>query len=99
MKSKSIGEEEFFREVAMAAGISDLSTVKQIYYGMIRTLGRQLKSKHLVRMPDWGDFSIMIAKSRKFKSVRGEVGVLPPLPTVKWKACENVKKHFHELGL
>jgi len=96
---KSIDSKEFFREVAMAAGISDLDVVQRVYYGMIRVMGQQLKARHTIRLPDWGEFSLMIAKSRRFKSVRGEMGILPPLPSVKWKAYEGVKKYFHSLGL
>jgi nucleoid DNA-binding protein len=96
---KSIDDKEFFRELAMASGISDLDVVKRVYYGLVRVMGQQLKARQKIRLPDWGEFSLKVAKSRRFKSVTGEMGILPPLPTVKWKAYEGVKKYFHSLGL
>lgn len=93
---KSIGPEEFFREVSMAAGLSDLDVVKRVYYGMVKVMSRQLKARQIVRLPGWGDFFLKIHKSRRFKSVTGEMGVLPPKPTVKWKPYLGVRQYFHE---
>jgi hypothetical protein len=95
---KSIGPEEFYREVALSAGISDIETVKRVYFGLVRVMSRQLKARQIIRLPDWGEFFLKIHKSRRFKSIDGMMGVLPPKPTIKWKSCLAVKQYFHEFG-
>ena len=95
---KSIGTEEFFKQVSINSGISDLRVVRDIYYGLIRTMSRELKSRQSIKLPDWGEFNLKVHKSRRFVSVRGEPGVLPPKPTVKFSPDRNVKEHFYMLG-
>ena len=95
---KSINQEEFFKRVAVNSGISDLRTIRDIYYGMVRTMSQEIKSKHSIVLPDWGEFNLKIHKSRRFVSVTGESGILPPKPTVKFSPDYKVKKYFYELG-
>lgn len=95
---KALKPDEFFKRIAINSGISDLRTIKDIYYGMVRTMSQELKSKHIVDLPDWGEFELKIHKSRKFVSVTGIPGVLPPKPTVKFAPDHKVKKYFYSLG-
>lgn len=96
---KSIKPEEFFKLIAVNSGVSDLDTVKDIYYGMVRTISRELKEKHLVKLPDWGEFSLRIYKSRKIMDVNRRVPViLPAQPFIKFVSDYKVKKYFYELG-
>lgn len=95
---KSIKSDEFFKQLAINSGISDLRVVRDIYYGLVRTMSRELKSKHVIKLPDWGEFNLKIHKSRRFVSVRGEVGILPPKPTIKFSPDRNVKEHFYMLA-
>lgn len=95
---KSITPVEFFKEVSINSGISDLRVVRDIYYGVVRTITRELKGRHTIQLPDLGDFNLQIHKSRKFIDVFGKPGILPPKPTMKFKANRNVKKYFHTLG-
>jgi nucleoid DNA-binding protein len=95
---KSINSDDFFKQVSVNSEIASLDTIKNVYYGMIKTISRELKSKQKVKLPDWGEFNLKIHKSRRFISVNGESGVLPPLPTVKFSPDQNVKRYFHELG-
>lgn len=95
---KSINQDEFFKRIAVNSGISDLRTIKDIYYGMVRTMSQELKSKQIIDLPDWGEFELKIHKSRRFVSVTGQPGVLPPKPTVKFAPNYKVKKYFYSLG-
>jgi len=95
---KSITPEEFFIQISLNSGIADLRTIKDIYYGMIKTISRELKGKQKIKLPDWGEFNLKIHKSRRFVSVNGIPGILPPLPVVKFSPDHNVKKYFHSLG-
>ena len=95
----SIGPEEFFKQVALNSGVSDLQIARDVFYGLIRTISRELKQKHVIKLPDWGEFTLKVHKSRKFINVNdGEQGVLPPKPTIKFIPDWKVKKYFHALG-
>jgi len=95
---KSIEPEEFFKQIAINSGVTDLQTVRNVFYGMVKTISRELKSRQSVKLPDWGEFKLKIHKSRRFVSVNGEPGILPPIPTVKFVPDYKVKKFFQELG-
>jgi nucleoid DNA-binding protein len=95
---KSIGSEDFFNKVAMNSGISDVSIVRNIFYGLIRTISQELKSRQRIKLPDWGEFSLKIHRSRRFVSVNGVPGILPPKTLVKFSPDVKVKKYFYSLG-
>ena len=97
-KMKSIKPEDFFKKVALNSNVSDLSLVRDVFYGMIRTISQELKSNHIVKLPDWGEFTIKLHKARNFVGVRGEKGRLPAKPTVKFSPDRKVKEYFYALG-
>lgn len=92
---KSINSEEFFKQVAVNSGIADLPTVKNVYYGMVRTLSRELRAKRVVDAPDWGEFSLGLHKARRALNVNtGNLELLPARPTLKFRPDYKVKKYF-----
>lgn len=96
---KSIKPEEFFQKVAINAEGIDLDTARRVFYGMIRTITRELREKHTVVLPDFGEFVIHIHNARNIRDIRGgQIKKLPPLPTVKFRPDVKVKKYFYELG-
>ena len=96
---KSIPTEEFFRKVAVNAGIRDLDTVKDFYYGMVRTISRELKDKQIINLPDWGEFNLKVMKGRRTTNVNtGEIIDLPAKTLVKFSPNWKVKKYFHAFG-
>ncbi len=95
---KSINPEEFFKLIALKSGISDLETIRRVYYGMIKVISGELRSKHVIKMPDWGEFSLLIYKSRRTLNVNTrQLENLPPKPMVKFHSDVKVKKYFHAL--
>ena len=92
---KSIKADEFFKLVAANSGLHDVSIAKDVYYGMVRTMSRELRGKHSIKLPDWGEFKLKIHKARNFVSVNGERGILPATPVLKFVADHKVKKYFH----
>lgn len=95
---KSIKPEEFFKLISANSGI-DLESSKNVYYGMLRTITRQLKSNRIITLPDLGDISIRIYKERSIVSIKNkERKHVPATPTIKFKADYKVKKYFHSLG-
>jgi len=96
---KSIKPDEFFKLVSVNSGVTDLQTVKDIYYGMIKTISRELKSKHAVKLPLWGEFLLKIMKARKTLNVNTRViEYLPAKPVVKFEPDYKVKDYFYALG-
>ena len=96
---KSIKAEEFFRLVALNSGISDLQVVKDMFYGMVRTMSRELKEKQVIKLPDWGEFSLKVHKARKMVDVNDKnIILIPAKTTVKFTPDYKVKKYFYELG-
>ena len=101
MKRKGIPPLEFFKQLSIHSGITDLDVVRSVYYGMIKTISRGLKTQHSLRLPDWGEFYLVIQKSRPNRAVVGDrivQDILPPIPMVKFSPDKAVKKYFQEFG-
>jgi len=99
MKIKSIKPEDFFKLLSIHSGVSDLSTVRDIYFGMIKTISRELKEKEIIRLPDWGEFKLKTHKERIAVDVNdGNKRMLPPKTVVKFTPDYKVKKYFYEWG-
>lgn len=96
---KGITPNEFFNQVCLNSGIADLRTVKDVYFGLLKTVSKEVRSKHVVFLPDWGEFALKIHKSRKSVDVNdGIVRVLPAKPTLKFYPCKGIKKYFQSLA-
>ena len=67
---------------------------------MVKTISRELKSKHVVTLPDWGEFKLRISKERRIGDISkgGQATMLPAQVTVKFVADYKVRNYFHELG-
>lgn len=95
---KSIKPDEFFKLVATKSGISDLDIVKRVFYGMIKVISGELRSKHIVNMPDWGEFVLKVHKSRNALNINTkQIEILPPKTTVKFNPDYKVKRYFYSL--
>lgn len=98
-KVKSIKPEDFFKQIAVHAGISDLTVVKDVYFGMIKTISRELKDKEIINLPEWGYFDLRVHSERMSVDVNdGKKRVLPPKTVVKFTPDYKVKKYFYEWG-
>jgi nucleoid DNA-binding protein len=97
---KSLTSDEFFKKIAVNAGVSDLKTVRDIYYGMVRTMSQELRGgRQKIKLPDWGEFLLKVYKSRITLNVNtGKPSVLPPKPLVKFIPDRKVKAYFYALG-
>jgi len=97
--SKSIKSEEFFKLIAVNSGISDLNIVKDIFYGMIKTISRELKNRQEIKLPDWGKFVLKVSKQRTVRNVNNGMLInLPPILMVKFIPDYKVKRYFCEFG-
>ena len=96
---KSINPDEFFKQVSINSGGTDPDTTRRVFYGLIRTISRELKDKHVVKLPDWGEFRLKIHKARQSPDVNdGTMRFIPAKPVVKFVPDHKVKKYFYALG-
>jgi len=96
---KSIGPEDFFNKITVHSGISDVNLVRDVYYGLIKTISRELKEAGTIKLPDWGDFTLKVHKSRKMIDVNEKIPIVIPAKTVvKFNPDYKVKAYFHEFG-
>lgn len=96
---QSIKTKDFFTQIALNARVTDMDLVRDVYYGMIKTMARELRDRQAIILPNWGKFYITLHKSHNARCInKGTVFVVPPRPTVKFAPTESLKKHFYTLG-
>ena len=96
---KSIKQDEFFSLITINSGGVDHETVKKVYYGMIKTISRELKSKQIIKLPEWGDFKLKLHKARNSVDVNSkQIIVIPAKATIKFSPDYRVKNYFHKFG-
>ena len=95
----SIRKGQFLREVSTNSGGVDLETVKRVYYGVVNTMSKQLKARHVITLPDWGSFSLRIHKARLGKEIRtNKARMFPAYGEVKFVPFSKLKAFFRSLG-
>ena len=96
---KSITPDDFFKQVAIDSGINDIQTTRDFFFGMIKTIKREIRDKHVINLPDWGEFVLQVYPERNYRDVSdGKIKKLPPKPVVKFKPDLKTKKYFYVLG-
>jgi nucleoid DNA-binding protein len=97
-KNNSISQEEFFRNVSLNSGVADLRTIKDIYFGLVRTITREMRDRRVVDLPEFGKFELLIYKEKMFRNIN--TGVWEPLPlrpVAKFTSNHNLQKYFQEI--
>lgn len=64
---------KFFGEVAKHCSFSDLSSLQDFYYGLLRTILKELDEVGVVYLPDFGKFTMRVLKNKKIFLVRSRV--------------------------
>ena len=94
-----IQKDEFFRLIAINSGVGDLDTVRDVFYGMVKTISKELRSKNRVKLPDWGEFYIKVQKPKKTWDVERKImKTISERPMVKFNPDYKVKAYFYGLG-
>ena len=85
--------------LSVNSGLSDLDVTKRFYYGMIRTITKELRNNRSIYLPDFGKFELRIHKGRRHINVSsGKVEFVPAKPTMKFYPCQPLKEYFYALG-
>lgn len=91
-------DEQFFTTVSINSGV-DPRTVRNVFYGMVKTMSRELRARREVELPDWGKFVLKIQKSKEIIDVNERTRrMIPATPMVKFKPDYKVKKYFQSLA-
>lgn len=98
---KSIKSDEFFKLISLNSGGLDIQISKDVFYGVLKTITRELRDKQTVKVPDFGEFSLKIRPARRIIDINrpGTFINLPALPEVKFYPEEKVKEYFHRIAL
>ena len=94
-----VNSDDFFKQVAINSGINDLRTVSDVFYGMVKTISRELKDKQVVQLPDFGEFTLKVRPGRNFMDVNTrKLCFLPPRAIINFSPTIPLKKYFHDFG-
>ena len=90
--------DKFFEELSSHSNYLPEDSVKEVYYGFIKMIGRELQKKGRVICPDLGEFTLLRRQPHMARSVvDGQIRMLPEQYLVKFKPCRKMKSHFHSL--
>lgn len=98
-KITALNKHDFLQAVSANSNYVSPDTVRDVYYGLVRVIGLELRDKGAVDLPDLGTFVLHNHKARRALNVNtGTLEMLPEKATIKFKPCYDLKKHFHILG-
>ena len=92
-KKHRINEKEFFRLIAEQANYLDERLVREMYFGLVRVVTQELRSKNYARLPHLGDFGFIEQKSRPAWLGRVHVRIGPRM-VLKFYVCEKMRRYF-----
>lgn len=95
-KIKTLKPDDFFSQIAASANYLSVDIVKEVYYGMLRVMGRNLRTNGATEMPDFGVFVLHKHKARNSYDLKtGLIVRLPEKNTIKFKPCGKLKEYFY----
>ena len=93
-----MNKREFFYEISKNCNFVDEKSVEDMYYAMIRVIGRQLRDKKKINMPDFGQFRLHRHKPRMALNVRSkQIENLGAKTTIKFTPIYKLKAYFHDM--
>ena len=90
--------EQFFKELAVCSRTADIESVKNVYFGFIKTIVHILKDKGECNLPDFGKFYLHIFKSKRMIDViTREIRISPAAKILKFMPDRKLKKFIRHL--
>ena len=90
---------KFFLDVAKECGWKDPGLVKELYYGLLRKILKDLSTIGYVKLPGFGMFKVIVWKGRVMKNVAGGDRVVGDKNTVNFVRSEDLINYVHERGV
>ena len=98
-KIKVLPPNDFFTAVSNRSNFVSLDIVRDVYYGMLKIIGTELRDKGAVDLPELGVLVLHKYKERNTHNVNTRtIHRLPATNIVQFKPCNNFKRYFHLLG-
>lgn len=93
-----IDNSNFFNTLSIECGITDIKTVKQFYYALLRTMYKTLRDRRIVSMPDWGIYRIKPHAARKIHDINtgGTIDV-KETNTLRFEVDYKMKERFKKI--
>ena len=86
--------------LAMEANHTDKALAKDNYYALIRVIVKELVRNKKIILPDFGTFSAKMRKPSKGRNIRtGELDIVAPVRTVRFKPCDKLKFYFKNISI
>jgi nucleoid DNA-binding protein len=87
---------DFWNDVAVEANGLSVKLVKDVYYGILRVLLRELKVKEKLKLDDLGTFVIHIQKGKKMNHFTGRVINFDDTAIIKFVPDIKLKRYVKE---
>jgi nucleoid DNA-binding protein len=97
-KYNFLKQTELWEKISERLNYIDQELVESVYRELIRIVVQELRHHGMVRMPDFGDFTMVYHKERVSRDVNSGLMVrLPPKKTVKFSPDYKLKEYFRSL--
>ena len=95
-KNNSISEGDLFLELSKRSNSLPESTVKEVYYGLIKVIIDQFRAGRDITLPGLGKFYISESNTRLY-NINTKTSYSAKLRKVVFLACGSFKKYINEM--
>lgn len=98
-QEKPLNASQFFTKISERANYLNEEVVREVYYELIRVAVYELRTKKVVKFPDFGEFRVTLHKEHMARDVTtGAMALVPAYHIIKFKPDYKLKKFFHDFG-
>jgi nucleoid DNA-binding protein len=90
-------KQEFYNDLAIECGTTDIEEAKKNYHGVVRLVKKRLKTVGFIDLPGLSNIIVFNHKGRKYVNVNsGMSDVVKPHKAIKIKANFTLRKEIRE---
>ncbi len=89
-----INEKEFFRLLSAECNYIDECTVRDLYFGLVRVVKQELRTKKCARLPQLGDFGLVEQKPR-MAWVGKAHALIASREVLRFYPAEYIRRYFN----
>lgn len=89
-------ENEFLSALAIECNYSDIESVRNIYFSLLRLITKELRSKERINLPQFGEFSLFEKSGTLLCKTTGQRVKFGPVKMVKFKPFWRLKEYFKQ---
>lgn len=82
---------EFFNKIAIESGTTGTESVRRIYFGLVRAIGKELRASGKLQLPDLGTVRVHVQKPKRLM-VNEKMMNIPATKTVKFSPDHKLKE-------